>query len=60
VPQRRIVKPLAFIVLAIVALSIAGHAAAWAFGGWVWITVIVLIVAAFAKRSRRPSHDQSK
>jgi hypothetical protein len=60
VPQRRIAKPLAFIVLAIVALSIAGHAAAWAFGGWVWITVIVLIAAAFAKRSRRPSHDPSK
>jgi hypothetical protein len=60
VPQRRIVKPLAFIVLAIVALSIASHAVAWAFGGWVWITVIVLIAAAFAKRSRRPSHDQSR
>jgi len=53
VPQRRIVKPLAFVALAIIALSIASHAVAWAFGGWVWIALIALIVVAFAKRSHR-------
>src|SRR6201995_4624107 len=55
VPQRRIMRPLGFI-----ALSIASHAVAWAFGGWVWIALIVLIVMAFAKRSRhhRPPTDR--
>jgi hypothetical protein len=53
VQQRRIVRPLVFIALAIIALSIASHAVAWAFGGWVWIALIVLIVVAFAKRSHR-------
>ena len=53
VPQRRIVKPLAFVALAIIALSVASHAVAWAFGGWVWIALIALIVVAFAKRSHR-------
>lgn len=53
VPQRRIVRPLVFIALAIIALSIASHAVAFAFGGWVWIVLIALVVVAFAKRSRR-------
>ena len=35
------------------ALSIASHALAWAFGGFLWIAVIVLIVMAFAHRTRR-------
>ena len=52
VPQRRIVRPVVFIVLAVIALSIASHAVAWVFGGWLWIAVIALIVVAFAKRSR--------
>jgi hypothetical protein len=60
VPQRRIMRPLIFIALGIIALSIASHAVAWAFGGWVWIALIVLIVMAFAKRSRhhRPPTDR--
>ena len=53
VPQRRIVRPLLLIVAAVVALSIASHAIAWAFGGFLWIAVIALIVVAFARRSRR-------
>jgi hypothetical protein len=53
VPQRRIMRPLIFIAMGIIALSIASHAVAWAFGGWVWIAVIALIVLAFAKRSHR-------
>ena len=53
VPQRRIARPLVFIALAIIALSVASHAVAWAFGGWVWIALIALIVVAFAKRSHR-------
>jgi hypothetical protein len=53
VPQRRIVRPLLLIVAAIVAVSIADHAIAWAFGGFLWIAVIGLIVVAFARRSRR-------
>ena len=53
VPQRRIVRPLLLIVAAVVALSIASHAIAWAFGGFLWIAVIGLIVVAFARRSRR-------
>ena len=53
VPQRRIVRPLLLIVAAVVAVSIASHAIAWAFGGLLWIAVICLIVVAFAKRSRR-------
>jgi Domain of unknown function (DUF1707) len=53
VPQRRIMRPLIFIAMGIIALSIASHAVAWAFGGWVWIAVIALVVMAFAKRSRR-------
>jgi hypothetical protein len=56
VPQRRVARPLLLIVAAIVVLSIAGHAAAWAFGGWLWITVIVLVVVAFARRGRRTHH----
>jgi hypothetical protein len=52
VPQRRIVRPVVFIVLAVIALSIASHAVFWVFGGWLWIAVIALIVVAFAKRSR--------
>jgi Domain of unknown function (DUF1707) len=56
VPQRRVARPLLLIVAAIVVLSIAGHAAAWAFGGWLWITVIILVVVAFARRSRRTHH----
>ena len=38
---------------AVAALSLAGHAVAWAFGGFLWIAVIGLIVLAFARRSRR-------
>jgi hypothetical protein len=53
VPQRRIMRPLIFIAMGIIALSIASHAVAWAFGGWVWIALIVLVVMAFAKRSHR-------
>ena len=53
VPQRRIVRPLLLIVAAVVALSVASHAIAWAFGGFLWIAVIALIVVAFARRSRR-------
>lgn len=56
VPQRRVARPLLLIVAAIVVLSIAGHAAAWAFGGWLWITVIILVVVAFARRGRRTHH----
>lgn len=56
VPQRRVARPLLLIVAAIVVLSIAGHAAAWAFGGWLWIIVIVLVVVAFARRGRRTHH----
>jgi hypothetical protein len=61
VPQRRLARPVLMIVVAVVALSVAGHAAAWAFGGWLWIVVIALIVLAFARRSRRPDyHDTTK
>jgi len=56
VPQRRIVKPLVFIALAVIALSIASHAVAWVFGGWVWIAVIALVILAFARRSHRTYH----
>jgi hypothetical protein len=61
VPQRRLARPILMIVVAVIALSVAAHAAAWAFGGWLWIAVIALIVLAFARRSRRPSyHDTTK
>jgi hypothetical protein len=61
VPQRRAVRPVLLIVAAVIAISIADHALAWAVGGWLWIGVIALIVLAFARRSRRPSyHDTTK
>jgi hypothetical protein len=56
VPQRRVARPLVMIALAVIALSIAGHAAAWAFGGWLWIVVVGLIVLAFVRRGRRTHH----
>ena len=61
VPQRRLARPVLMIVVAVIALSVAAHAAAWVFGGWLWIAVIALIVLAFARRSRRPSyHDTTE
>ena len=56
VSQRRFAHPVLLIVAAVVVLSIAGHAAAWAFGGWLWIAVIALIVVAFTRRGRRNHH----
>lgn len=53
VPQRRIVRPLLLVVAAIAALSIAGHAVTWVFGGWLWITLICVAVLVIARRSRR-------
>src|SRR6201995_1293825 len=52
-PQRRIARPPVFIALALPPVCAASHAVAWAFGGWVWIALIALIVVAFAKRSHR-------
>ncbi len=61
VPQRRVARPILLIAFAVIALSVAAHAAAWVFGGWLWIAVSALIVLAFARRSRRPSyHDTTK
>jgi Domain of unknown function (DUF1707) len=56
VPQRRIVRPLVFVALAIIGLSIASHAVAWVFGGWVWIAVIALVILAFARRGHRRTY----
>lgn len=53
VPQRRVVHPVLLIVAAIIAISVADHALAWAVGGWLWIAVVALIVLAFARRGRR-------
>jgi hypothetical protein len=53
VPQRRFAHPILLIVAAVVALSIVGHAAAWAFGGFLWIALVCLVVLAFTRRSRR-------
>jgi len=54
-PQRRLLRPLLLIVAVIVAASIAGHAVAWAFGGWLWIALICLAVLMIARRTRRVS-----
>src|ERR1700742_252756 len=40
VPQRRIAHPVLLIVAAVIALSIASHAAFWFFGGWLWIVLV--------------------
>jgi hypothetical protein len=61
VPQRRVARPILLITAAVIAISIADHALTWAFGGWLWIVVIAMIVVAFARRSRRPSyHDTTR
>ena len=54
-PLRRPLRPLLLIVAIIVAASIAGHAVAWAFGGWLWIALICLAVAMIARRTRHVS-----
>ena len=59
VPQRRMARPILMIAAAVIALSIAAHIATWAFGGWLWILIIALIVLAFARRSRRPSYQDT-
>ncbi len=53
VPQRRFRHPVLLIVAVIVALSVVGHAAAWAFGGFLWIALVCLAVLAFTKRAHR-------
>jgi hypothetical protein len=58
VPQRRIVRPVLLIVAAIVALSIAGHAVTWVFGGWLWIALVCLAVVMIARRTHRTSSHQ--
>jgi hypothetical protein len=52
VPQRRAVRPVLLIVAAVIAISIADHALAWAVGGWLWIVVVALFVVAFTRRRR--------
>ena len=59
VPQRRAVRPILMIAAVVIGLCIAAHVATWAFGGWLWIVVIALIVLAFARRSRHTSYHET-